>query len=72
MATIATGKPGFPQKVSKFARESWIELKKTSWPSQQELQKSTLLVLAAVLVVAVWIGGLDYLFGVITRKFVGW
>jgi preprotein translocase subunit SecE len=72
MATTATGKPGITQRMGKFTREAWVELKKTSWPSKEELQKSTLLVIAAIIVVAIWIGGLDFIFGVVTRKFVGW
>jgi preprotein translocase SecE subunit len=58
------------QKMQKFLREAYIELKKTSWPSQDELKKSTLLVLGAVFVVTVWIGGLDAILGAITQKLV--
>lgn len=71
MAT-AGSKPGIFQRISRFLRECWFELKKTSWPSSQELTKSTLLVLAAMLVIAIWIGGLDALLGLITKRFVGW
>ncbi len=71
MATIANKNEGFFLRVIKFFREVWVELKKTSWPSYDEVRKSTMVVLAAVLVVAAWIGGLDYFLGWATAKF-GW
>lgn len=72
MANGTGGKEGVFQRMGKFVRESWMELKKTSWPSYDELKKSTLLVLAALAIVTLWIGGLDFLFGLITKKVVGW
>jgi preprotein translocase subunit SecE len=60
-------KDGVFARAGKFLRETWVELKKTSWPSREELQKSTLLVLASVAAVTIWIGGLDYILGSITR-----
>ena len=71
MATTSN-KPGIFYRMYKFTRESWLELHKTSWPSSDELKKSTLLVLAAILVVAIWIGGLDYLLGASTKRFLNW
>lgn len=71
MAT-AGGKPNIFQRMVKFLKESWLELKKTSWPSSEELTKSTLIVLGALFVVAVWIGALDYLLGMVTKRVVGW
>jgi len=72
MANATGSKDSIFQRASKFLKECWIELKKTSWPSSEELKKSTVLVLAAVAVVTVWIGGLDFLFGTVTRRYVGW
>jgi preprotein translocase SecE subunit len=68
----AGGKEGLFKRAGKFVRESWLELQKTSWPNSEELKKSTLLVLAAVMIITLWIGGLDYLLGMVTRRFVGW
>ena len=67
MANTTGGKENIPQRMSRFVRESVIELKKTSWPTYDELKKSTVLVLAALIIVTVWIGGLDFVFGVVTR-----
>lgn len=42
-----------------FFREAWVELKKTTWPDRNVLVKSTTVVLALVVAVAIWVGGLD-------------
>lgn len=73
MVSTTSKKPeGVSSSASKYLREVWLELKKTSWPSYDELKKSTALVLGVIVIVAVWIGGLDFIFGTITRRFVGW
>ena len=64
-------KEGAFRRANKFLREVWQELKKTTWPSYDELKKSTAIVLAVVVIVTVWVGGLDYLLGYITSK-LGW
>ena len=74
MANVAAGRvaskmnvAGFFIRMSQFLRESYIEVvKKASWPSWSELKKSTVVVIVAVLIVACWIGGLDFLFGRVT------
>lgn len=53
MASRKTVDPGT------FFREAWVELKKTTWPNRNTLIKSTTVVLALVVAVAVWVGGLD-------------
>ena len=73
MANIAVKKnEGLGKRAGKFLRESWLELRKASWPTSDELKKSTLVVLAAIGIMVVWVGGLDELFGLITKGFVGW
>jgi preprotein translocase subunit SecE len=68
MATTVATKPSFWAKAGKFLKETWGELKKTSWPSWDEIKKNTLLVLAASIIITIYVGGLDFLFGFITRK----
>jgi len=67
MANTTGSKENILQRINRFVRESVLELRKTSWPSYDELKKSTLLVLAALAIITTWIGGLDFLFGVVTR-----
>ena len=52
------------QQMAKFVRESYVEVvKKAAWASWPELKKFTAIVIFAVVVVGVWIGGLDFIFG---------
>ena len=66
-AAKAAPKPrgeGFFSKIKKFIRESWNEtFKKSAWPSPAELRQLTLVVLVALVIVTVWIGGLDFIVG---------
>ncbi|MDH7482920.1 MAG: preprotein translocase subunit SecE [Armatimonadota bacterium] len=71
MANGTNKKEGAFQRGGRFLREVWLELKKTTWPTYDELKKSTAIVIAAVAIVTLWVGGLDYLLSVITRRF-GW
>lgn len=69
MASSGSRKSVSPQQ---FFQEAWVELKKTTWPTRDVLLKSTYVVMALVLAVAVWTGGLDYIFGkVLTPFFLG-
>jgi len=72
MANGTGNRIGILRRANRFLREAWLELRKTSWPSYDDLKKSTALVLAAVGIITIWIGGLDYLFGIVTRRLVGW
>lgn len=67
-----SGKEHIFQRAAKFVNESWQELQKCSWPSKNELIKSTSMVLVSLLIFTLWIGGLDYCLGLITKHIVGW
>ncbi len=56
-----------PTSPAQFFQEAWVELKKTSWPNQDVLTKSTSVVLALVVAVAVWVGAIDKILGLITK-----
>ena len=56
--SMAKAQPTSPQQ---FFQEAWVELKKTSWPNKDVLTKSTSVVLALVVAVAIWVGGIDAL-----------
>ena len=59
--------PGLITRMSQFLRESYIEVvKKASWPSWSELKKSTVVVIVAVLIIACWVGGLDWILSRVT------
>jgi len=53
-------------KLTTYMQEVATELKKVSWPSKQRTINMTLLVIGVSMVVAFYIGGLDFVF----QKFV--
>ncbi len=48
------------QKSNRFLKEVWIELHKVAWPNWEELKASTMVVVVAVFIVAIFIGVIDY------------
>ncbi|NNE08800.1 MAG: preprotein translocase subunit SecE [Gemmatimonadetes bacterium] len=48
------------QRSSRFLREVWIELQKVSWPTIPEIRQSTIVVLVAVFLCAIFIGIIDW------------
>ncbi len=50
------------RSLRKFMREVRVELGKVNWPSRSDLMQSTLVVLVAVLIAAVYVAGLDAVF----------
>jgi preprotein translocase SecE subunit len=63
--------PGAVTRVTTFLREVYLELKppKTKWPTWQEAQRLTIVVLSVIVVVAMYIGTLDYIFTWLTKHF---
>lgn len=50
-------------KASKYFRELKSEIKKVVWPDKKQIINNTLVVLAAIIIVSIFIGGLDILLG---------
>jgi len=46
-------------KTRHFLDDVWKELKRTSWPSKQEVYGTTLVVIVATIIVAVYLGVVD-------------
>ncbi len=74
-AAKAVSKPkgdGFFARAIRFIRESYVETwYKSAWPTWTELKQFTIVVIFAVLVVAVWIAGIDFLLTKITDYITG-
>jgi len=49
-------------KAKGFCGDVILEMKKTSWPSKQELTESTGLVIVFILMLAAFVGASDWLF----------
>ena len=48
--------------VTRYFRETWAELKKVRWPTRQEAQNLTLIVLGVTVGMALILGLLDFFF----------
>lgn len=60
----------FPKKIVSFLKEVRLEMKKVNWPTRKETIRYTLIVIGVSVVVAVFLGGLDFIFTTILNKFV--
>lgn len=56
-------KPGLGQRISRFFREMKGELKKVSWPTKNQTVKNTLVVIACVIVVGIFVWIFDAIAG---------
>lgn len=50
------------KRIIAFFQDSYAELKKVTWPSREEVGASTRVVLVSIVIFAVVLGVLDYLF----------
>jgi len=50
------------KKIKQFIKESYLEFKKVRWPSRQELASLTVAVIATTLLLAFFIGIVDWVF----------
>jgi preprotein translocase subunit SecE len=56
-------------KITNYLKEVKVEIKKVNMPTRQETIKYTLIVIGLSLVVAIFLGGLDFLFTFLVSKF---
>ncbi|RKX80092.1 MAG: preprotein translocase subunit SecE [Spirochaetes bacterium] len=49
------------KKIIRFFQESYAELKKVVWPSQEEVVSSTKVVIVSVIIFAIVLGLVDFL-----------
>jgi preprotein translocase subunit SecE len=61
---------GVPQKIMTFFKEVRLETKRVNWPTREETLKHTLNVIIFSVAVAIYLGGLDFIFSVLLNKFV--
>lgn len=58
------------EKTQVFFKEVYVELRKTNWLSRNEVIRYTIIVLAVTIIVAAFLGGLDYIFSTGIQKFI--
>lgn len=49
--------------LARFLREVWTELQRVVWPTHEDTKGFTAVVIVAVVIVAIWVGFWDFLFG---------
>ncbi len=61
--TGKNSKPGFFSRIAKWCKEMKSELKKVQWPTRKQVVNNTLVVIACVIVVGVFIWVFDFIAG---------
>jgi preprotein translocase subunit SecE len=56
---------------AQYVREVRDEMRKVAWPSREEVIRYSIIVIATVLVYMALVGGLDYIFGFLSRWLYG-
>ena len=59
------------EKVGAFFQETKEELNKVTWPSREELWQATLVVVIMTLLLAAFIGAVDFFLSIIMRILLG-
>jgi len=61
----------FVPRSAEFIKEAWQELKKVHWPSRKETYSATVIVVIAVVVVAAYLGLVDFALSYVMRYIMG-
>ena len=57
-------------KIITFFKEVRMEMKKVNWPTREQTFRYTLIVLGVSVAVAMFLGGMDFIFNLLLRKFI--
>jgi preprotein translocase subunit SecE len=58
------------KNIYNFILDAKAELLKVNWPTKKQTINYTLIIIGVSLAVALFLGGLDYAFGIILKKFI--
>ncbi|MEA5050840.1 MAG: preprotein translocase subunit SecE [Oscillospiraceae bacterium] len=67
----AAKKPGFLARSRKYFRDTWGEFKKIVWPTRKQVWNNVVVVFTMVVIFAIVIWGLDYLFAWLRELVIG-
>lgn len=70
-ARNAGGAAGVFETIAQFFREVKTELKKVTWPSRKQTISSTGVVLVLVILVAIFLGGVDFILSWLLKQVLG-
>jgi preprotein translocase subunit SecE len=59
---VQNNRPNGVEALRRYFRESRIELRKVTWPSREQTVNLTLVVVVVCVVIALFLGGIDYVF----------
>jgi preprotein translocase subunit SecE len=59
---LTQDKPKLFDRVREYLKDTRGELRKTSWPTRKQATNLTLIVLAVTIVMAMFLGALDFVF----------
>ena len=59
-----------PTKIITFLKEVRLEMKKVNWPTREQTIRYTLIIIGVSVVIAIYLGGLDFIFNTLLNKFV--
>jgi len=57
--------------VVRYFKETRAELRKVTWPTREEAKNLTLIIVTVTVVMAIFLGALDYVFQVVTAGIIG-
>jgi len=57
-------------KIITFFKEVRMEMKKVNWPTREQTLRYTLIVLGVSVAVALFLGGMDFIFNLLLQKFI--
>jgi len=58
------------EKLKEFFKEVYVEMKRVSWLSRNDIIKYTAIVLVVTIIVSFFLGGLDYIFSSAIKMFI--
>jgi preprotein translocase subunit SecE len=57
-------------KLTQYLKEVRVELGKVNWPTRQQTTRYTLVIIGVSVALAIFLGGLDYVFSWILNRFI--
>jgi len=58
-------------RIIRYARETWAELKKVNWPTRQEATNLTIVVVATIVIMSIFLGVVvDGIFSLMVRSLI--
>lgn len=64
---ITEHKPNIIERLKEYFRDTRGELRKVTWPTRNQATNLTLIVLAVTVVMAIFLGAVDYVFADLIR-----